>query len=130
MPDFNKRISTPAPNSEESKNFAKSPEPTRSSIPQGKEINNFIQKSRPDGKVGNSDIHTAKFNFTVFVGQYSGGNWNSTARVDKGHVIGGSIPNLLYYLDKVTANRIQGNQQNVRVISLGSEELFTEKPPF
>ncbi|MEO8206322.1 MAG: DUF4159 domain-containing protein [Chthoniobacterales bacterium] len=88
-----------------------------------RQISELVKKSRSASSEG-------KFSFTVFVGQYSGGNWSSTAQVEEGYVTRGSLPNLLYYLDKVSGSRIQGNEQKVRVISLGSSELLTVMPPF
>ncbi|MEO6847914.1 MAG: DUF4159 domain-containing protein [Chthoniobacterales bacterium] len=72
------------------------------------------------------------YSFPVFVGQYAGGNWDSTVRVnkDKDRVIGGSIPNLLYYLDQVSASKVYGNEDNIHLIRLDSPDLLVQRPPF
>lgn len=68
--------------------------------------------------------------FTAYVGQYSQGNWNSTNLVTSNTVESGSLPNLLYFMSAFSNSKVKTNYQNVKAIRLGSDELFTERPPF
>jgi hypothetical protein len=72
----------------------------------------------------------AEYEFTAFIGQYSGGNWNSTVRVSNGKIDAGSLPNLLYLMSTWTKDRVRTNYTNVRAIRLDSDELLTVRPPF
>jgi hypothetical protein len=71
-----------------------------------------------------------EFDFFAFIGRYAGGDWNSTARVQGNQVTAGSLPNLLWWINAKSNNRIKTNDKNVRVIDLSSDELFSVKPPF
>lgn len=70
------------------------------------------------------------YEFTAFLGKYEGGNWNATVRVQNGQITAGSLPNLLYATSKWTKDKIKTNERSVKAISLSSDELFTERPPF
>lgn len=72
----------------------------------------------------------AEYEFTAFIGQYSGGNWNSTVRVSNGKIDAGSLPNLLYLMSAWTKDRVRTNYTNVRAIRLDSDELLNVRPPF
>jgi len=71
-----------------------------------------------------------EYEFTAFVGQYSGGNWNSTVRTDAGKIENGSLPNLLDFMSTRSKNKVKTNYQSVRAIRLDSDELLSVKPPF
>lgn len=71
-----------------------------------------------------------EFEFFAFIGQYSGGDWNSTIQVTGGKITHGSLPNLLYFMNKWSREKITTNYTNVRAIKLDSDELFSVKPPF
>lgn len=71
-----------------------------------------------------------EYEFTAFIGQYSGGNWNSTVRISNGKIDAGSLPNLLYLMSAWTKDRVRTNYTNVRAIRLDSDELLTVRPPF
>ncbi|MEO6052668.1 MAG: DUF4159 domain-containing protein, partial [Chthoniobacterales bacterium] len=71
-----------------------------------------------------------EFEFTAYIGQYSGGNWSSTVRVLNNKITAGSLPNLLYYISKWSNGKIKTNDQNVKAIRLDSDDLFKLKPPF
>lgn len=72
----------------------------------------------------------AEYEFTAFIGQYSGGNWNSTVRMSNGKIDAGSLPNLLYLMSAWTKDRVRTNYTNVRAIRLDSDELLNVRPPF
>lgn len=82
------------------------------------------------GTGSGTGIRQREFEFTAFLARYEGGNWNSTVDVRNDRVVRGSLPNLLYYISKVSSNKIKTNERNVKVIRLDSDELFTAKPPF
>lgn len=71
-----------------------------------------------------------EFEFTAYIGQYAGGNWNSTIRVINNKIENGSLPNLLYFMSSRSKNKVKTNYQNVKAIRLDSDELFSVKPPF
>ncbi len=75
-------------------------------------------------------VRQREFEFVAFLARYEGGNWNSTVHVRNNEIVRGSLPNLLYYMSKISANRIKTNERNVKILRLDSEELFTVKPPF
>ncbi|MCK9588354.1 MAG: DUF4159 domain-containing protein [Terrimicrobiaceae bacterium] len=71
-----------------------------------------------------------EFEFTAYIGQYTGGNWNSTIRVVNKAIDSGSLPNLLYFMQSRSKNKVKTNYKNVKAIRLDSGELFSVKPPF
>lgn len=71
-----------------------------------------------------------EFEFTAYIGQYAGGNWNSTIRIINNKIENGSLPNLLYFMSSRSRNKVKTNYQNVKAIRLDSDELFSVKPPF
>jgi len=71
-----------------------------------------------------------EFEFTAYIGQYAGGNWNSTIRVVNNIIEKGSLPNLLYFMQSRSKNKVKTNYTNVKSIKLDSDELFSVKPPF
>ena len=80
------------------------------------------------GRVGSRD---AEFEFTAYIGQYAGGDWNSTISPPvNGRIVNGSLPNLLYFMSSRSKNRVKTNYKNVVAVNLGSDELFTARPPF
>jgi hypothetical protein len=83
------------------------------------------------GKGAGTGTRSREFEFTAYIGQYNGGNWNSTVRVVQGNKIEtGSLPNLLYLMSAWSKDKIKTNYQNVRPIKLDSDEIFSVKPPF
>ncbi len=75
-------------------------------------------------------LKSREFQFTAFIGQYQGGNWDSTIRVVKGKIETGSLPNLLYLMSTWSKDKIKTNYKNVQAIKLDSDQLFSIKPPF
>jgi len=71
-----------------------------------------------------------EFEFTAYIGQYAGGNWNSTVRVVQNRIETGSLPNLLYLMSFWSKDKIKTNYKNVKALKLDSDELFSVKPPF
>lgn len=75
-----------------------------------------------------------EFEFFVFLGEYTGGNWNSTVQTrtegGKKKVVKGSLPNLLDIIGQWSRDKIKTNFRNIQVIRLDSDEIFSVKPPF
>ncbi|HEY5742423.1 MAG TPA: DUF4159 domain-containing protein [Terrimicrobiaceae bacterium] len=83
------------------------------------------------GQGGGVGVRSREFEFTAYIGQYSGGNWNSTIRISAGKKIEtGSLPNLLYMMSIWSKDKIKTNYKNVEAITLDSDQIFTVKPPF
>jgi hypothetical protein len=74
-----------------------------------------------------------EFEFTAFVGQYAGGNWDSVFRMrdfqGKATPVG-ALPNLLEFMSKESRDKIKTNYDKVEPIKLDSDRIFAIKPPF
>jgi hypothetical protein len=80
---------------------------------------------------GGTGTRSREFEFTAYIGQYNGGNWNSTVRIGPGNKIEtGSLPNLLYLMSAWSKDKIKTNYKNVEAIKLDSDQIFSVKPPF
>lgn len=82
------------------------------------------------GSGSGTGTRNREFEFVAYIGQYAGGNWNSTVQVRNNAIIGGSLPNLLYFMSEWSKNKVKTNYKNVKAIKLDSDELFSVKPPF
>jgi hypothetical protein len=76
-----------------------------------------------------------EFVFTAYIGEYSGGNWDSTVKFTgdaqgKKKIQSGSLPNLLNFIKNRSNDRVKTNHAKVESIKLDSDELFKKKPPF
>jgi hypothetical protein len=82
------------------------------------------------GSGSGTGTRSREFEFTAYIGQYSGGNWNSTIQMISNKIENGSLPNLLYFMSSWSKNKVKTNYTNVKALKLESEELFSVKPPF
>ncbi|MEI6339723.1 MAG: DUF4159 domain-containing protein, partial [Verrucomicrobiota bacterium] len=82
------------------------------------------------GQGSGTGVRSREFEFTAYIGQYQGGNWNSTVRVVQNKIETGSLPNLLYLMSFWSKDKIKTNYKNVQAIKLDSDEIFSIKPPF
>ncbi len=86
------------------------------------------------GSGSGTGTRNREFEFTAYLGQYAGGNWNSTVRVVNKTIENGSLPNLLYFMQSRSKNKVKTNYKNVEAINLNVPEneckLFSIKPPF
>lgn len=92
-----------------------------------KSVNSWTSGKDPGPGVG---LREREWNFVAFLGRYDGGNWNSTVQMRGNEVERGSLPNLLYFISKASANKIKTNERDVKVIKLDSDELLSTMPPF
>lgn len=74
-------------------------------------------------------LASRKFEFTAFLGKYSG-DWNSAVTIRDGRIAAGSLPNLLYLMTQWSDDRIRTNERNVEAVPLDSPRLLTDRPPF
>ncbi|MEI6033887.1 MAG: DUF4159 domain-containing protein [Verrucomicrobiae bacterium] len=82
------------------------------------------------GSGSGTGSRTREFEFTAYIGQYAGGNWNSTITMTNSKIENGSLPNLLYFMTFWSKNKVKTNYKNVMAIKLESDEIFKVKPPF
>jgi hypothetical protein len=84
---------------------------------------------RASGDSGSGTGHDRAFKFTAYLAKYAGGDWNSTIGMANGKIAKGSLPNLLFLLQKWSRNKIDAQPEAVP-LDLSSDKLITEKPPF
>ncbi len=102
------------------------------SAAQASAIRKFTESWKPQGPGSGpgKGNRIQEFEFVAYLGQYSGGDWNSTVQVSDGKIVNGSLPNLLYFMQNQSKNKIKTNYTQVQAIKLDSDELFSAKPPF
>ena len=74
-------------------------------------------------------LKNREFEFTAYLAKYAGGDWNSTVRLENDQITGGSLPNLLFIMSKLSKNKIHAETQAVP-LDLASDDIFAKKPPF
>ncbi len=74
-------------------------------------------------------LKAREFEFTAYLAKYAGGDWNSTVRLENNQIYGGSLPNLLFIMSKLSKNKIHAQTQAVP-LDLASDDIFDKKPPF
>ncbi len=81
------------------------------------------------GGQGTGGLRQRKFKFTAYLAKYAMGDWNATVSMSGSRIVKGSLPNLLFFMKKFSADRIDANP-NPEPLNLASSEIFTVKPPF
>ncbi len=83
-----------------------------------------------------SNPRNREFEFTAYLAKYGdpndrsrGGDWASTNWIKDGKIYGGSLPNLLYLMNKLSRDKIKSSP-NAVPLDLSSQDIFTVKPPF
>lgn len=74
-------------------------------------------------------LKSREFQFTAFLAKYAGGDWNGTVWMDKDEIRGGSLPNLLFVITKLSRSKINAQPKPIP-LDLSSDVIFKEKPPF
>ncbi|HEY5894438.1 MAG TPA: DUF4159 domain-containing protein [Chthoniobacterales bacterium] len=83
----------------------------------------------PDADTGRP-ITERNFKFIAYLAKYSGGDWYSSVWKDgSDRILGGSLPNLLYLMRKVSQDKIDA-KPDAEPLDLASDKIFTVKPPF
>ena len=99
-----------------------------------REMTSSWSKPTKGGGIGSSTVERA-FEFTVYLAKYSGGDWGSTHQVRRDAATGrdiitvGSLPNLLYFMNRQSRGKIAALPNPVP-LDLASSEIFAKKPPF
>lgn len=76
-------------------------------------------------------LKSREFQFTAYLAKYQGGDWDSTVwfRDGKPEIAGGSLPNLLYLVGRLSKGKIRAEPQAVP-LDLASDDIFVKRPPF
>jgi hypothetical protein len=82
------------------------------------------------GSGSGTGTRAREFEFKAFLAKYEGGNWNSAVQVRGGKIVGGSLPNLLWFMSLASKDKIKTNYLNVEALDLSSDKIFATKPPF
>lgn len=82
------------------------------------------------GSGSGTGTRAREFEFKAFLAKYGGGNWNSTVQTSGGKIVGGSLPNLLWFMSLASKDKIKTNYLNVEALDLSSDKIFAVKPPF
>src|SRR5438067_4524314 len=92
-------------------------------------IANFTSEWAKGGASGpGAPIRSRDFQFTAYLAKYSG-DWDATVKTKSGKITGGSLPNLLDFVEKSSHGKIKTDPQPVP-LDLASEEMFAKKPAF
>ena len=126
-PEPGKMASAPAPNLN----------PNQLSTAQAQKIREFSGGWAKDGgKSGGSAVQQREFQFVAYLAKYGdpqdprrGGDWASTNVIKDGRIMKGSLPNLLYFMNKLSKGRIKANPVP-EPLDLSSDDIFVKKPPF
>lgn len=85
---------------------------------------------------GGTSIQKTKVEFTAYLAKYGsdapssqGGDWAATHRLENGNITTGSLPNLLYFMNKNSRGNINAIPDPV-ALDLASDEIFAKRPPF
>lgn len=76
-------------------------------------------------------LKSREFQFTAYLAKYQGGDWDSTVwfRDGKPEIAGGSLPNLLYLVGRLSKGKIRAEPQAIP-LDLASDDIFVKRPPF
>lgn len=87
--------------------------------------------SKGGGSERGKSLRERQFEFTAYVAQYEGGDWNSTVQRDSsGKIVSGSLPNLIYYITKRSRDKIKANPDPVPLKLSDRDKIMATKPPF
>jgi hypothetical protein len=67
--------------------------------------------------------------FVMYVAKYAGGDWNRNIVLRNQKVVGGSMPNLMKFINERSKGRIKASTIG-EPLSLSSQEIFEKNPPF
>jgi len=83
-----------------------------------------------------SSVKEREFTFVAYLAKYGdpkdpkrGGDWDSTNIIKNGEIVKGSLPNLLYFMNKLSKGRIKADPIAIP-LDLSSADIFVKKPPF
>ncbi len=128
-------ISTPSLSTATSFNPATVSAPSTSTLGDGmtmsaaKGIGEFTGGWATGGGGPGSNVKSREFEFTAYLAKYAGGDWDSTVRLREEKIQYGSLPNLLYTMDKWSNGKIKANPLP-EPLDLGSDDMFSKKAAF
>lgn len=109
-------------------------DPQQLNAAQAKRIAEFTKGwSKPVKGFGGlgSSVKEREFEFVAYLAKYDGGDWASTNIIKDGQIVKGSLPNLIYFMNKLSKGRIKANPEAVPLnLSKFDEEIAVKKPPF
>ncbi|MCX6966409.1 MAG: DUF4159 domain-containing protein [Verrucomicrobia bacterium] len=92
--------------------------------------NNWSKPVKGFGGLGSS-VKERQFQFVAYLAKYQGGDWASTNIVKDGKIVKGSLPNLLYFMNKLSKGRIKADTVPEPLdLSNWEQEVSVKKPPF
>ena len=86
--------------------------------------------SKGGGNQSGQPLKKRQFEFTAYLAKYSGGDWDSTIKYKDGKVFSGSLPNLLYVISKISADKIKAMAEPIPLDLSNWDEIIAKKPPF
>ena len=103
---------------------------------QAQKIREFTKLwSKGSGGPGTS-VKEREFEFVAYLAKYGdpndrarGGDWASTNVIKNGSISKGSLPNLLFFMNKLSKGKIKANPI-AEPLDLSSEDIYVKKPPF
>ena len=98
---------------------------------QAQRIRDFTKDWSKGGSsgLGSNRMTEREFAFVAYLAKYQGGDWASTNVIKDGQIVKGSLPNLLYFMNKLSKGRIKADAVP-QPLDLASEDVFVKKPPF
>ncbi|MEI6561137.1 MAG: DUF4159 domain-containing protein [Verrucomicrobiota bacterium] len=107
--------------------------PNQLTTAQAQRIRDFTKDWAKGGSsgLGSNRMTEREFAFVAYLAKYQGGDWASTNMINKqdGRIVKGSLPNLLYFMNKLSKGRIKADAVP-QPLDLSSEDIFVKKPPF
>ena len=112
--------------------------PQQLSPAQAQRIRDFTKNWSKGGSsgLGSNRVTEREFEFVAYLAKYGdptdpqrGGDWASTNIIKNGQIVKGSLPNLLYFMNKLSKGRIKANPI-AEPLDLSSPDIFVKKPPF
>jgi hypothetical protein len=107
-------------------------DPQQLSSSQAARIRRFTEGwSKPVKAFGGlgSSVKEREFEFVAYLAKYADGDWASTNIIQNGQIVKGSLPNLLYFMNKLSKGHIKASPI-AQPLDLASEDIFVKKPPF
>jgi len=110
--------------------------PNQLTTAQAQRIRDFTKEWAKGGAsgLGGNRMAEREFAFVAYLAKYQGGDWDSTNSIkDKNTpnetIRKGSLPNLLYFMNKLSKGRIKADPIP-KPLDLSSVDVFVKKPPF